>query len=77
MKYQLLTICFVNVATQSVLNILLNVVNYRYGSLSYIIGYFVFEFFVIVIEAVIFYFTLHKFNKEKRRGFAVFYACPL
>lgn len=53
-RKQLLLITGVNAATQFVLNILLNIVNYRSGYMAFAFCYGIFEIAVFVIEAVLF-----------------------
>ena len=51
-KKQLLRIGFVNVLTQSILNILLNITNYKHGSWMFVVGYIWMEILVLLIEIV-------------------------
>lgn len=53
-------ILWVNVATQILLNVLLNIVNYNSGSSGFLIYYFVLEIMVFVIEAAIYISYLKK-----------------
>ena len=52
-KKQLLLLIGVNTATQIILNVLLNVINYNSGELAFVIFYILFEIAVFVIEAIL------------------------
>jgi len=58
----------VNTATQIVLNVLLNVINYNSGHQAFAVNYIIFEFFVIIIEAVIFRLFLCEDCSDKKMG---------
>lgn len=74
-KKQLLLISSVNVFTQIVLNVLLNLVNFYSGHYAFVAYYVFFELIVFALEAVIFYAFLHKFaQKPKKRALSVAYA---
>ena len=75
-KQQLGFIALVNVATQLVLNILLNLVNYNQGGLIYLFLYVFLELFVFAAEAVIYAHsaTLRKYAKPERKLHPVLYA---
>ena len=75
-KQQLGFIALVNVATQLVLNILLNLVNYKQGGLMYLLIYVFLEFFVFAAEAAIYTHsaTLKKYAKPERKLHPVLYA---
>lgn len=74
-KKQLLLILGVNVGTQIILNVLLNIINYRQGPLAFYIFYILLELVVIVIEAVLFYIYIPKVsNKAKAKWLPVLYA---
>lgn len=60
-RKQIYFIAGINIITQLVLNILLNVINYRYGSLSFAVSYVPFELIVFVIEAIAFSILLNKY----------------
>ncbi|MBQ3089976.1 MAG: hypothetical protein IJD21_05375 [Oscillospiraceae bacterium] len=53
-KGQFRVIFVVNVVTQIVLNVLLNLVNYSQGALSFLLCYLLFELIVFVLEAAVF-----------------------
>lgn len=61
-KKQLLVIGVVNIITQSVLNILLNVINYNQGRMMFIFNYVWMEALVIIIEAKAFSILLYKYS---------------
>ena len=75
-KQQLGFIALVNVATQLILNILLNLVNYSRGGLMYLLIYVLLELFVFVAEAAIYVSsaTLKKYAKSERKLHPVLYA---
>ena len=71
-KKQLLTVFGVNVLTQIVLNVLLNIINYKSGYWAFVINYVWLEAAVVAIE----YFVLKKLinleEKEKFKNMIVF-----
>lgn len=69
-----LTILFTNTGTQLLLNIVLNVVNYRSGALLMYITYILAEFVVAVSEAIIYSFALKKCEPKVSVGISVAYA---
>ncbi len=74
-KKQLLCITAVNVVTQIILNVALNVINYRYGYMAFTVDYVLFEIAVFVIEAVLFCRLLpEKREKPQGQGRIVAYA---
>ena len=65
----------VNIITQVILNVALNIVNYRSGSMSFTFSYVLYELLVFAIEAVAYSVLLKKFSsKELKKGRAVGYA---
>lgn len=64
-KKQLLIIGAVNIVTQSILNILLNISNYNHGSMMFVFNYIWMEALVIIIEAGIYSVFLHKYSSGK------------
>ena len=74
-KKTFLTILLVNVVTQLLLNIVLNTEAYRHGTgYNYLILYTNLEIFIFAAEAIIYFFTLHKFSKEPDRWVTILYA---
>jgi hypothetical protein len=75
-KKQILVILIVNIITQFVLNILLNVINYNYGALMFLITYVLAEVGIIILEAVVYYIYLNKYSTKKkiRKWIAPLYA---
>ncbi len=76
-KKQLLIIGIVNIVTQSILNILLNVTNYNQGSMAFVFNYVWMEALVIIIESGVYYILLHKYsnsNKPTKLWLAPLYA---
>lgn len=71
----LLLIGGANLATQITLNLLLNFINYRQGSMAFVFFYLLFELAVFLLEAV---FYLRTFPRAEsvpiRRGKIIFYA---
>jgi hypothetical protein len=64
-KKQLLIIGAVNIVTQSILNILLNVINYKQGSMMFTFNYVWMEALVFIIEAGVYSVFLYKCNSGK------------
>lgn len=65
----------VNVVTQVILNVALNIINYNSGSMTFTFSYVLFEILVFTIEAVAYAVLLKKFSgKEQKKGRAVGYA---
>lgn len=64
-KKQLLVIVAVNILTQSILNILLNVINYNQGGMMFVFHYVWMEVLVFIIEAVVYSIFLHKYSRWK------------
>lgn len=74
-KKQLLLLAAVNGATQIILNVLLNVINYHSGQLAFTVFYVLFELIVFAAEAVVYYILLNKIGvKQKPKWLAVIYA---
>jgi hypothetical protein len=74
-KKQLLIILVTNVVTQSVLNILLNIINYHQGSMMFVINYVWKEILVFVIEAFVYSICLHKYgNGKSKKWILILYA---
>jgi hypothetical protein len=61
-KKQIAVIGITNVITQTVLNILLNIINFKQGQIMFILNYFWLEILVIAIEAAIYYPALNKYG---------------
>ncbi|QZY53939.1 hypothetical protein [Crassaminicella profunda] len=66
-KKQLLIIGVVNIITQSILNILLNIINYYQGSMMFVFNYVWMELLVLIIEAVVYSVFLHKYSSGELR----------
>ncbi|WP_242954594.1 hypothetical protein [Desulfitobacterium chlororespirans] len=66
-KKQLLLIGTVNIVTQSILNILLNVINYNEGSMMFVFNYIWMEFLVFIIEAGVYSALLPKYSGTESR----------
>lgn len=74
-KKALLLLVIVNTVTQIILNVLLNLINFRSGSLAFVTGYIGLEFAVFAIEAVLYTVLMKKLtDKEKPSWFYVVYA---
>ncbi len=75
-KQQLGFLALVNVATQFILNILLNLVNYKQGGLLYLFAYILLEFFVLSLEAVVYTHsvTLVKYAKTDQKLHPIVYS---
>lgn len=64
-KKQLLVIGTVNIITQSILNILLNIFNYNQGSMAFVFHYVWMELLVFAIEAAAYSALLHKYSARE------------
>ena len=74
-KKQFLLLAGVNVVTQVILNVLLNVIHYKMGLVMYEFGYIFFELIVFVIEATIYCKFLGRYgNKERSNRYYISYA---
>lgn len=74
-KKQLLFLAGVNGGTQIVLNVLLNIINYKGGQLAFVLFYVLLEIAVFAIEAGIFYGRLGRMgNTSQPKWLAVVYA---
>ena len=73
---QLWIIAVTNIVTQTVLNVLLNLINHSYGPLAFLLNYFWLELLVMAVEAVIYSFTLGRYSRKPvpSRGRSVLYA---
>lgn len=60
-----LTILSVNVVTQVILNVLLNIINYNQGALAFLLFYFLFEFVVLVIETIAYGILFKRFAVQR------------
>lgn len=65
-----------NIATQTILNIILNTVNYFYGGLTFLLTYFLAEIIVFIIEAIVYSNLLTKGGTGRlgNKAYAVLYA---
>lgn len=68
-KKSLLTISIINIVTQIVLNILLNIINYRSGYFAFIANYIEMEIIVFIIEAVLFSILLPRVNPQTEKRY--------
>ena len=74
-KKQLLLLAGVNTATQIVLNVLLNVINYNSGQWAFVFFYVLFELLVFGLEAVVYCLWMNRLSEKTRPGwFYVLYA---
>lgn len=74
-KELLLLLVGVNVATQIVLNLFLNVINYNAGQQAFLENYILFEVLVFAIEAVVYCVYIKRISEQpKRNWFYVVYA---
>ncbi|MBQ8210067.1 MAG: hypothetical protein IJZ35_05750 [Clostridia bacterium] len=64
-RKHLLIISGVNITTQIILNVLLNIINYSSGSMAFTAYYILFEIIVFAIEAVIFSYSLHRVTDKQ------------
>jgi len=74
-KKQLVLLMCVNTLTQIILNVLLNVINYRSGEWAFVFYYILLEIVVFAIEAIIYTRYIGKFTeKPVKKGKAIVYA---
>lgn len=64
-RKQIYIIVTINIITQSILNILLNIINYNQGSLMFIFNYAWMELLVFIIEAIAFSVLLYRYSNKK------------
>lgn len=62
----LLVLALVNVVTQILLNVLLNIINYASGSLAFTVSYVLLELAVFAVEAVLYCTVLKKVTEKQR-----------
>ena len=64
-----------NIATQVILNVALNIINYYSGSWAFVFGYILLELVVFVVEAVVFSALFRRFSeKEHKLAKVIFFA---
>lgn len=74
-KKQLLLLIGVNTATQIILNVLLNVINYNFGHWAFLFNYILFELLVFGLEAIIYCVRMKRLSEKVRPNwFYVLYA---
>lgn len=74
-KKPLLLLVGVNAATQIILNVLLNVINYNSGQWAFVFFYILFELLVFGLEAILYCVWMKRLSGKKRPGwFYVLYA---
>lgn len=74
-KKEFLFVAVVNVATQILLNVGLNVINYYMGSLAFTVFYVLLEIIIFIAEAVLYSVFLNKFSeKQRKKWFFVLYS---
>lgn len=67
MKKQIQVIGLTNVATQTILNVLLNVSNYHLGAFGFIFNYIWMELVVFIIEGIVYVKLLHRYEARPDR----------
>ena len=73
-KKQLQILALVNITTQLLLNLLLNIIHYNSGPLVFIISYVFFEVIVIALEAGLYCRLLKKVSEKKENWYYVLYS---
>ena len=74
-KKTLLLLIIVNSATQIILNVLLNIINFNSGQAAFVTGYILLEIAIFAIEAVVYCLWLEKLTpRNKNKLFYVLYA---
>lgn len=65
-KKAILTLVAVNTATQIVLNLLLNLINFKSGEWAFIFGYIMLEIAVFAVEAIIYSVVMNRYSSVSR-----------
>ena len=73
-KKQLQILALVNITTQLLLNLLLNIIHYNAGPLAFITSYVFFEVIVFVLEAGLYCRLLKKVSERKENWYYVLYS---
>ena len=73
-KKQLKILALVNITTQLLLNLLLNIIHYNAGPLIFIISYVFFEVIVFALEAGLYCRLLKKVSEKKENWYYVLYS---
>ena len=73
-KKQLQILALVNITTQLLLNLLLNIIHYNSGPLVFIISYVFFEVIVFALEAGLYCRLLKKVSEKKENWYYVLYS---
>ena len=73
-KKQLQILALVNITTQLLLNLLLNIIHYNSGPLIFIISYVFFEVIVFALEAGLYCRLLKKVSERKENWYYVLYS---
>ena len=73
-KKQLQILALINITTQLLLNLLLNIIHYNAGPLAFITSYVFFEFIVFALEAVLYCRFLKKVSLKKENEYYVLYS---
>ena len=73
-KKQLQILALVNITTQLLLNLLLNIIHYNAGPLAFITSYVFFEVILFVLEAGLYCRLLKKVSKRKENWYYVLYS---
>lgn len=74
-RWQVRTVVLVNVITQVALNVALNIINYKAGSMAFVMFYVLLEILVFIVEGVAFSILLRRRAPEgEKMGHPVVYA---
>jgi len=66
-KKQVLIILITNIATQTILNILLNIIRLKQGDIMYVINYIWMEAVIIIIEGIVYQKLLCRYEENSER----------
>ncbi len=66
-KKQITAVLITNIATQTILNILLNVINYKQGGFAFVFNYIWMELLVFILEGFVFSKLLYRYEESSRR----------
>lgn len=66
-KEQIVITCVTNAVTQTILNILLNIINYKQGSLAFVFNYIWMELVVFILEGFVFRKLLNRYEETRHK----------
>lgn len=74
-KKQLQLLIVVNIVTQIILNVFLNIINYKSGQIAFVLSYIFIEIVVFILEATVYCILMKKLSESHKKNiFYVLYA---